>query len=173
MKVFAYCAKEFENATRKAAGVKPLTCPPVDMHSIAGKMEWVDLIYLDLHGDPGHDYLVGSYGNMAVTADDFRELDLRGVTIFATTCYLADVGNPVLDAMLDAGALVVAGEGPNYAGKLRPAWAVQLGAWFRIWLSLGLSVGKSLALAKLRVRMNSDSKETRDTLEFKIYKRRK
>lgn len=131
--VFAYCAAEFEESTRKASGVAPLTCPPVACDTFnPALLERRWLLYFDLHGLPERSVWYGDDGLPALTAEMIRMTDLRGTVIFAVNCYLADEGSPMLDALLDAGALyVIGGAGPNYGGATSAIGASYLGKRFR------------------------------------------
>jgi hypothetical protein len=179
MKIFAYCAQSFESATRKAAGVQPLTCPPLHAEAFKPKMlSGHDFLYFDLHGCPGGTYWMGDYGIPAVEADTVRRADLRGAVVFATNCYLADEGSPMLDALLDAGArFVIGGDGQNWAGRTANLLgAGLLGWWVRRLMQLGLTPLDALALAKVRLmttlsRARADGAAARDTLGFRAFYR--
>lgn len=157
MNVVAYCAAEFVIATREAAGVEPMTCPPltsdlIDPTVFAGR----DLIFLDLHGNPDDQRLAGSYGLFALEAGQIRSVDLHGAVVFASTCYLGDENSPVLAALLDSGAkCVAAGAGKNFSPAHGASYgAALLGLWFRRGLERGLSPDAALNLAKRRVQLD-------------------
>lgn len=172
IRVFAYCAQSFAEATRKAAGVEPLTCPPISAERFPPLgLQGYDFLYLDLHGSPGEPFWRGDDRICALTATQVLSNDLRGCVVFAANCYLADGDSPMMDALLDAGArYVIGGAGENW-GPTR-GWlfgAPLLGLWLRRWLAIGLSPLRALGLAKRAVRMRGVAVE--DTLAFRAYYR--
>ena len=175
LSVWAYCDARFERATRQAAGVTPLTCPPATAATFdPSVLQGQELLYFDLHGDQGKDWWYGliNYGMVreripALYADQVRGLDLHGVTVFAATCHAGDPGNPMAQAFMDAGAVVIAGEGENYGppgGKLYGA--PLLGMWLRRSLERGWGVSKALTMARLIVRLSRRS--VSDTVAFQL-----
>jgi hypothetical protein len=193
MRVLAYCAKSFEQATQQAAGVAPLTSPPLtaalfDPLLLSGH----DLIYFDLHGGAGDAWWYGAwkennftYLTVALTADQVRRARLGGAVVFALNCHLADRGSPMLDALLAAGArYVIGGDGRNWAGKTRSLFGASLlGLWFRRGMEMGLDPLRALGLAKRRVRLSlavnralrrtGMAEAAADTLAFRAYYREK
>jgi hypothetical protein len=194
VKVFAYCCREFEEATRKAAGIDPLLSPPINAGNFAYTLEGYDLLYFDLHGEAGFDYWFSVVDRdivPALRAEQIREADLSGAVVFAVNCYLADEDSLMLDALLDAGCrYVIGGEGKNYGALHSPRWAGLLGLWFRRLLEAGFGPLRALKLAKQRVRLTavknrmlgikhkktflevSDSEAIADTLAFRAYYRK-
>jgi hypothetical protein len=150
MRTFAYCCLSFSDSARRAAGVRPVTCPPTSDATIT--QQWhgpYDLVYLDLHGRKGATRWYGDGGTVALRADQVRELDLHGAVIFAVNCYLGDDDSPMLDALLDAGATyVIGGAGRNWAGRRTVMGAARLGKLFRHALAAGIPVLRGLAVAK-------------------------
>lgn len=177
MHVRAYCAAQFQESTRRAAGVEPFTCPPYDVATLpplgrvgAGGTEFPapGLLYLALHGRPGEDALYGDDGVPALTVDQVRGWDLAGCVVFAATCYLPVT--PFLEAFRAVGAVVIAGPGPNYTPAHTLAGASLLGLWVRRGLELGLGAEKALALARIRVYLQIGNRAAaRDALEFQLY----
>jgi len=183
MRIFAYCCQSFADGTERAAGVRPLTSPPFDALAFGPTwLEGQDLLWFDLHGQPGLEWWLGDEGQVALTATQIREVDLGGALVFAVNCYLADAGSPMLDALLDAGAgYVIGGEGISWGGKrllfgagllgLRLRQLVERGtdpllalAWAKRWVQL--------SLAAQRVLGRGDMVEVaRDTLGFRAYYR--
>jgi len=166
--------------TRKAAGVNPLTSPPFtarNIHSTFQKLTGCDLLYFDLHGQPGEACWLGDDHTIALSAAQLREVNLTGSIVFALGCYLADQDSPMLDALLDAGArYVVGGAGENWAGRRSLFGASLLGLWFRRLLAWRVPPLTALALAKKRVKwgmMDKASKRlaAKDTLQFRAYYR--
>jgi hypothetical protein len=178
MRVFAYCAQMFAVATWKAAGVRPITCPPLSADSFfdVARLDGYDLLYFDLHGEPGAAEWIGDGGIVALTAAQVQRADLSAAVVFATNCYLGDDDSPMLDALLAAGArCVVAGAGPNLAGARTVYGAHLLGEAFRRLLSRGASPGWALGAAKLAVRVNAalgsaeHKRAAADTLGFRAF----
>jgi hypothetical protein len=162
--VFAYCAQSFEATARRAAGVVPITSPPVTAYSF--EPAWLkgrDLIYFDLHGEPGESVWWGDAletpwrdRTPALTADVLMQSELTGAVVFATNCYLADDDSPMLDALLDAGAsFVIGGDGLNFAGTSRTLVGGDLlGYYLRLALDRGHQPLVALAIAKRGVRFS-------------------
>ncbi len=188
MRVFAYCCAEFEEATRKAAGVIPLLSPPTTAALFDSRwLEGYDLLYFDLHGEPGLDYWRDGEGIPALYAFQIEQANLDGAVVFALNCYLADDDSPMMDALLDAGAsYVIGGDGRNYGAAHSPRWAGLLGLWVRRLMQVGLPPLRALGLAKQRVKLKgrgerrarkglfqvSDAEAIKDTLAFRAYVRR-
>ncbi len=182
MRVFAYGAQSFVKSLARAAGVKPLTCPPLSVKSFSPEiMLGHDLLFFDLHGNPGSPSWYGD-GIPAMNAKQILSVDLSGATVFAMNCYLAEKDSPMMDALLDSGVrYVVGGDGENYAGISRVYGAAELGQWFRRWLAIKFGPKKALALAKQAIKLDLRRQErkgnpgrvmaAKDTLEFKMYYR--
>ena len=152
--------------------------PPISVYNL--DLRWLsghDLLYFDLHGLPGQSCWMGDGRTLAMTATELRKVDLRDTIVFATNCYLADEGSPMLDALLDAGArYVIGGDGKNWAGPRRAILgAGLLGLWFRRLLAWGMPPLRALTLAKRRVALSTMRKSKRlaakDTLGFRAYYR--
>ena len=178
MRIFAYCCASFEDVTRRAAGVQPLTCPPVTASSLGpSDLGGYDLLYFDLHGHPLQPFWQGDGRTVALTAQQVREADLNGTVVFILSCYLADQESPMLDALLDAGArYVVGGDGENWEGPGSLFGAGLLGLWFRRLLAWRVPPLRALALAKKRVEWGMTGKASKrlaakDTLQFRAYYR--
>ena len=194
MRVFSYCCASFKESSRQAVGAPSLLSPPISTVDFdPAWLEGYDLIYLDLHGEPGAAFWRGDGGIVALTAGQVLQARLGGAVVYAVNCYLADDGAPMMDALLDAGArYVIGGKGENWAYTRRPAGAVWLGWRVRQLMERGvdplraLAMGKRLLLlhrAARRVlslgrqeRKMLGSKTPReivaDTLEFRAYERR-
>lgn len=182
MRVFAYCDQAWANSMRWIAGVEPLTCPPMDSDEFDPRwLEGQDLILIDLHGEPGLDHwyaVVDGLGGipqrvMALRADQIRQADLGGAVVFATSCYLGEEGNPMLAALLDAGAgYVIGGAGKNYAGARKLAGAGLLALFFRMYLEAGADPVKALATGKTTLGLiGKDAQVKQDTLAFQVFER--
>lgn len=175
MRVLAYCDAAFERATRQAAGVTPLTCPPATAATLNPQIfEGYDFLYFDLHGDArkAHWYAMVAHGMVseritALHADQVQGLDLQGTVVFAATCHAGDAGNPMAAAFMDAGAVVIAGQGENYGppgGRLYGA--PLLGLWLRYGLEVGLSIEAALTMARGMVRLAG--RKVGDTVAFRL-----
>jgi hypothetical protein len=190
MRVFAYCGKAFEDATRRAAGVVPVTCPPMEdaghpldaaPRSEAARFDpaWLegqDFIYFDLHGAPGRAYWYGDDGMIALTARTIRSAHLDGTVVFTASCYLGDESSPMLDALLAAGArCVIGGIGQNWGPGRGPLYgAPLLGLWVRRLVGIGLEPGRALAVAKVRMRLGrfAEAAAAWDARAFRMYVRK-
>lgn len=185
MKVLAYCCQSYARSVRKAAGVDPITCPPLDANTIdVSRFEGYDLLYLDLHGRPDDTAWYGDDRSVAMTAGQVRQIDLSGTVVFAANCYLGDENAPMMSALLDAGAKsVIAAPGKNYGGKKNLTGASRLGQWLRIMLSVGTEIDTALESAKrivkaqrIRATLTGSDKLSDaidDTLEFQIHQRKR
>jgi len=163
MRVLAYCAAQFAESTRRAAGVVPLMAPPDTLDCAVRP----DLLYLALHGRPGDAWLYGDANWPALRAAQING-DWRGVTVFAATCFLPET--PFLEAFIRAGAMVIAGRGDNFTPARSLAGASLLGLWVRRGLEWGGSPAAALALGKARVRLQIGNRAAaRDALAFQCY----
>jgi hypothetical protein len=174
MRVLAYCAESYREATRRAAGVTPLTCPPLE--SLTFDPYWLeghDLVWIDLHGLPLDRAWYGDGRRRALLAHDVHRLELGGTVVFAASCHL-DQDSPMLAAFLDAGATVIGGPGLNYAGRETVLGAGLLGMWLRRGLQAGLDAARALAVARARVRltaiMGTNRMAARDALGFRMWR---
>lgn len=194
MNVWAYCCASFKESSRKAVGATSLLSPPISTVDFDPTwLEGRDLIYLDLHGEPGAAFWCGDGGIVALTAGQVLQANLGGAVVYACNCYLADDGAPMMDALLDAGArYVIGGEGRNWANTKRPAGAAWLGWRVRQLMQVGVDPLRALAMGKRlllvhaaarraltlgrRERKVLGSKTPRevvaDTLAFRAYERR-
>lgn len=175
MKIFAYCCQSLVESTRKAAGVEPLTCPPMKAAEFdPAWLEGQDFIYLDLHGAPGGTEWRGDRRTIALRKAQIRAANLAGAVVFATNCHLGDADSPMLTALLDAGAsYVVAGDGLNWAGAQAVMGAARLGQLFRIALAF-MDPRRALTAAKMgmqRLSLRKQQGMVQDTLGFKLFYR--
>ena len=177
MRVFAYCAKDYEQATRRAAGVPPVCCPPVWADTLnLSLLEDNDLLFFNLHSLAGVPAFLGSKNGppIALRATQLAEVDLGGAVVFAENCFLGDREHPMRDALLAAGAsAVIAGAGLNYGSTGKGLKGADLlGLWVRRGLQVGLSAALALSAAKVRLRLAAlRSAAARDALEFQMYRR--
>ena len=177
MRVFAYCAANYVDATRRAAGVEPLACPPVTAENIDPKLfEDNDFIYINLHSVPQVGVLTGTVDGppVALRAQQMDNVHLGGAIVFAEACFLGDEMHPMRQAFLDAGAsAVIAGPGKNYGGKtMALKGADVLGFWIRRGLEAGIGLNLAFWLARAAVRHKAHkSASAKDALGFRIFRR--
>lgn len=175
MKAWAYCAKPYLEATRRAAGVEPLVCPPVVAETLdLAHLEGNDLIFLNLHALPeGHALLGSRYGPpVALRVRQLDSVDLGGAVVFAECCYLGDEYHPMRHALLRAGAsAVIAGPGPNFGSRTANLKSADLlGLWFRRGLTIGLPPKRALRMARARLRFAAlRSPSAGDALGFRVF----
>lgn len=179
LKVAAFCAQSFAGVTRDAAGVEPITCPPVDEHAFQpGMLEGAQLIYIDLHGEPGGMRFIGDGGRTAIRHDQVLRCDLSQAVVFAVTCFLGEPDHPMLQALLSAGArMVIAGPGPNYGPATNARYGgARLGKFLRQALSYGADPDDAWKLARQFYRLWPGTLQwavTQDTLGFAAFVRAK
>ncbi len=190
MKTIAFCAESFKEAAQQAAGVNPMTSPPVEQMTFDPRsLSGFDFVYIDLHGEPGQPFLYGDIG-AACSAGQLRECDLRGAIVLALTCYLGDDNSPVLDALLGAGAqYVIGGGGENYSNTRSIGGADILALVLRRMLQIGVEPLRALTIAKASVNMELVKQKAlaqfdrsaqrqeviaalQDTLRFRAFERR-
>ena len=181
IRIFAYCDQRYKVATKKVVGEGALiaTSPPWLAHSV--KPEWFtykDIIYLDLHGEPGSIYMwSGPEQDIpALNAKMFDQVSVGGAVIIASTCYLPKT--PFLRAFLEAGAeAVIGGDGKNWGNQRTLTGSQLLAADVIKALRAGVAVGEALQKAKHKLSRNwrrfIGRPKTRaaiaDALEFKIF----
>ena len=181
MRVRAVCAARFRGAVAGATVVEPLLCPPVTSESFdPGCLAGYEVVYFDLHGEPGGEVWYGQEtagGDLipAVRADQLEQAPLAGAVVFGANCYLGNEESPMLAALLRAGArYVVAGEGRNWGpeGSTRYG-AAALGKWMIRFMRLGIKTPKAVGMAKqmvgLGVRGGVVGQARADTLAFQVF----
>lgn len=163
----------------------PLTCPPMSaMDFDPGLLRGNDLVYFDLHGNPGGKAWFGDHRVPALGIGQIKAADLTGAVVFALTCFLGDQESPMLDALLQAGAsYVIAGTGENWSDEDSARYGgAALAKVFRFGYRLGLPVMACLKMAKIKLRMDLKCdkaagksglvKAGKDALEMKAYVRK-
>jgi hypothetical protein len=136
-------------------------------------LEGYDLVYIDLHGEPSGGYLYTFDNTPALSFQTVRQATLESVLVIATTCYLPQ--SPFLSAFQDAGAAVIAGDGPNYGeddrGAARGAQLLAQSVIRRV--IAGESPKAAFVQARQILRYSwrrwLDPRATADTLKFKFY----
>ncbi len=174
MKIISVSTATGAEATQRASGVMPYSFPPLDINKFDSKwLEGADVLYIHLHGMPDQPYWYGDRMETALSAEQMKGANLKGVVVFVANCFGA--GSRMVDALLEAGcSAVIAGPGTNYTVEDQVRGADKLGAEFIKAYSQDLNrdVGRALTLAKDRIRLLSlVSPWERDALEFKIYTR--
>lgn len=176
LKVFAYCSARYEEATRRAAGVEPLCCPPVTAETLdLALLEGNDLLFFNTHGLRDVPALLGGEDGppIALRAEQLGGVDLGGAVVFAESCYLGDEEHPMRDALLRAGAwVVIAGPGKNWGSVDHRLFGADiLGMWLRRLLAAGMTVEQAFRLARWRVRFSAvKSRSARDALGFRLFR---
>lgn len=170
MRVLAFCAESMRAVTMQAAGVAPMTSPPLTADFVRPAMfRGYDLLYFKLHGVPGRPCWFGDHGIIAVRAEQIAEADLAGAVVFVAGCWLPET--PMLEALQKAGPkAIIGGSGTNYAGGRKVDGADLLGFYFRRALSWLKSPALALAWAKARLRLAGPTLARQDALEFKMWR---
>ncbi|RPI64650.1 MAG: hypothetical protein EHM48_00420 [Planctomycetaceae bacterium] len=170
MKVFACCAKSFEPSVIRAAGVKPVTCPPLALADCPnGILDGYDFYYFKLHGMQDQPYWYGDNWLTALATDTIIKARMSGAVVFVANCFLPE--SPMLWALLKAGArAVVGGSGENYARPNTVDGADLIGMWLRRGLSAGLRVESAFKLARSRAWLTFPGMVRDDMLQFRMWK---
>jgi len=83
MDVFAYCCASFEKSVTKAAGVKPVLSPPVNMTIFnTDVLMGRDFLYFKLHGLPHQPFWYGDGWTTALASSQLRGIKLKGTVVF-------------------------------------------------------------------------------------------
>ena len=190
LNVFAFCCPSHRWAVLHAAGVEPLTCPPITYELFdSGLLHHRDRLYFSLHGTPDQPYWYGADHITAMSIDAFQALDLSGTVVFVANCHLPST--PFLDAILECKPRFLAGgQGTNFTRGHSLVGAHLLGYLFRIALSLDIAPPNALAMAKYtlttrteaaaqdaareksrarRRRLREDIAANKDALEFRSF----
>jgi hypothetical protein len=177
MRTLAYCAASFRQSVTKASGGQPLTCPPwtADNFNHAW-LEHNDFLYFKLHGMQGEPFWYGDNWVTALSANHIRNTDLQETVAFVANCHLWAPGeeetSPMLQSLLDAGAIVIGGSGENYARSNAIDGADRLGRNLRILLEKGAQPRQAFRLAMFALRANPiKTGPLRDTLHFRLFER--
>jgi len=163
LNVYALCPASQRWAVAQAAGVAPLTSPPLRLGTRQaagldpGLLEGRDLLYLALHGLPGEPYWYGDGAMTALStaafrgAHDGRPLALRNTVVFVASCHFTE--GPFFAALLACRPrALIAGSGENYARSLSLVGPHLLGYYLRRALEAGLLPRLALEVAKARLR---------------------
>ena len=155
LNVFAYCCASQRSAVSKAAGVEPLTSPPMHFEAFDARLlENRDLLYFALHGLPDQPYWYGDDYLTALSVDTFHGLNLRQCTVFVANCHFT--ASPFLPAIRACRPrAIIAGSGENYARSASLVGPHLLGYYLRVGLQAGLPPTLSLAAAKLRMQSHN------------------
>lgn len=161
-------------AVAHAAGVEPLTCPPLrwgapakpcaagpgaphlhpDTYFDPGRLADHDLLYFALHGFPDQPYWYGDDYLTALSVDAFDGLDLRSTVVFVACCHFTE--GPFLEAIQACKPkMIIGGGGQNFARRYALVGPHLLGYLFRNAYQTGLTAEASFALAKQGVKMRA------------------
>lgn len=179
MRILAYTAKAYLRATLGVVGANAdvLVSPPLRAADVRPFwLQGYDLIYLDLHGQPGSARLWSGEGE-EVAALDLRtvvEAELEGAVVFATSCFLPQTR--FVKAFLEAGAVaVVGGRGRNWGTRRRVSGAQKLAQRFIRRLEGGQDARAALRGAKGELRRSIGNllgdRGVRDALGFRVWER--
>lgn len=157
LNTFAFCCPSHRWAVFHAAGVEPLTCPPITYELFdSGLLQRRDLLYFSLHGIPDQPYWYGADHITAMSIDAFKDLDLSATVVFVANCHLPST--PFLDAILECQPRFLAGgQGANFTRGHSLVGAHLLGYLFRIALSLAIAPRNAFALAKYTLTTRTDA----------------
>lgn len=179
MRVFAFCDRRYQVATRKVVGpeAEVISSPPIFASDVNPEwFEGAEFFYVDLHGQPGSVYLWSGPREQwaALHVHVVARAKLAGTVVVATTCYLPET--PFLQAFLDAGATVIGGGEGNYGTRRRLSGAQVLAKDVLAGLRAGRGTEEAFERAKALLRLNpvrwlTDRKATADALAFKIWRR--
>ena len=170
MKTVAYCCHSFSPSVLQAAGVHPLTCPPITRATFdPAWLSGARFVYFKLHGLPGERFWYGDHWLTAIDDEQLRQADLSRAVVFVASCHL-DPG-PMLEALLDAGArAVIGGSGPNYAKRFSLYGADIIGRTLRRLIRIGISPAAALAVAKARLSIAAGhDNQAADALAFRLF----
>lgn len=169
MSTLAYCALSFQRSVALAAGVPPLTSPPLTAGLI--HHTWLEghrLIYLKLHGQPDTPYWYGDRWTTALHPDTINQANLTTTTVFAAACYPNP--SPMLTALTHAGATVICGTGPAWAKADQIHGADALGHLFTRLINLRLPPSTALRLSQLILSQRAKRDHAlADALTFQLY----
>lgn len=156
MRIVAYCTEVAAVAVQKALGITPLTSPPLIASQFpVRKLRDLDMLYFRLHSTAqGQWYGEGQDGSKptALVIRNLAHASLSGCVVLIANCYGTE--DIFVSALTSAGAIVIAGPGPNYGAARRVVGADLLARWVWRGLRLGLPVRWALRLAKMRLRLD-------------------
>lgn len=164
MNVLAICDRRYAKVAYRVAQQRPLNSPPrYDRSILWPNWEVADMVYIDLHGDPGEPDWLFADGERVLHISDVGDLPMD-LVVFTTTCHLAQTS---FYDVFRRGALVC-GDGINYGLRDRAIGAPLLALWFRRWYERTWDVSRSLALARMRVALTAWRSADRDALQFRV-----
>jgi hypothetical protein len=174
VKTLAYCCHTHQRSVRQAAGVQPLTCPPLcSDHFSPDWLAGYDFLYFKLHGHHngtpyGRSTWFGDGETPAITAGQLRAADLRGATVFVATCYAYD--GVMVHSLLHAGARAVIGSpGQQLAHPSALFGADLFGQAVRLALQCGFQPRAAFNLARLRLKTQRPTPAVEHALEFTFF----
>lgn len=179
MRVYALVIKPSYAIVRQALGVEPDTSPPVTLANFnPAAMCQAEIIYIKLHGLPqiphrwfGED----DEGALmpALGAEYIRTLQLNNPVVILANCYGGS--SPMVEDFYHAGAqAIIAGSGPNYAGKTTVTGIDLLAAKTIYHIQRGVNLTLALLRAKAEMLMTGHfDTASIDALEFQIMENKK
>ena len=185
MRTIAFCAQQFAESVRKAAGVEPLLSPPIMLKNFQPELlNGAQFLYFKLHGFAGQGYWYGDHMQTAVSARQIETCDLKDAIVFVANCFaLTPDGYPdrMACALFRAGVkAIVAGVGQNFAQSRAVSGADQLGFIFRRLVSAAIPYNEAFEVcmeglakrAQDTIRSGrSPTEPDLDTLQFKLIER--
>lgn len=171
MKTIAFCAKAFTSSVQLAAGVQPVTSPPITCKTFSPDLlSGADFLYVKLHGLAAQAFWYGDHLLAAVSAKQIATCELTDAIIFAPNCHLPE--SPMLAALFSAGAkAILAGPGLDYATPQTVEASDVLGQCFHKLIGLGYRPQLAYRAARLHFYSKPKSPRIKDTLGFKLYQR--
>ena len=168
MNTTAYCTQDQAPLVRWAAGVTPLTCPPLSssspaiIHHLSNNKD--KLLYIALHGLPDQPYLYGSEWITALRTDQITQLQIHNTIVYLPSCHTPQ--SPILQAFLSTNAqAIIAGDNANYAPFIH-----HLGHHIRVLLSFHVPVTIAIRLARAQLSLQSAHPAALDTLTLRIHR---
>lgn len=178
MKVWAYCARDWQQSTSASAGVTPILSPPagagLDLRDAARS----DLVLLNLHGFRDQPHFYGQankkVGPTALTVEDVAAHSWLGVVVFAEVCF--GFYSPIALEFVRRGAIFIGSKTEAY-GRVRATMfdgeADRLAFFFRLFYKPGRDVAHVLRLARGTLALASIPLDNDDLLTLKSFDIRK
>lgn len=168
LSIVAICLEHTAAATHAAAGIPPITSPPLTQRTYRRAiLESADLIYIKLHGQPNQPYWTNAGQQRVINYHQIAATNLTGKTILLAACHTTQT-SPMLQALIKANAAaIIYGDGENYTGITKPAGADILFTNLRQLLAAGIPTLIAYNLARnTPALLLTDS--GRDTRNFRL-----
>jgi len=148
--VLAYVAQPWREAGRLVVGrwAKLVTSPPLDAETFSpALLEGRRLLFFKLHGLAGQPYWHNAGWVTALTAEQIKGTNLKGVVAVVANCF--GRGGPMEAALIDAGTAVVFGDVDEAYGRTRSLGNADLLCHLLVkWLKRGVAAHAALIIAK-------------------------